>query len=244
MTTNPNTIQDNRLIHKTCERIAAKDEDINQNETLMIDDLSDANLNSDNSSNFEWEYSMRRQMQQIIPQLWLGPYASALKAKEEELSRVGITHIICVRQQIESHWIRPNFAHKYHYLTLDIADSPTQNIIQYFQIVTSFIDECFAQRGAVLVHGNAGISRSAALVIAYIMEKKNLTANQAIRVVQSKRFCIFPNEGFRQQLQEYEPILQAKGIPLSSNGGLKRPFSDEDYENMDTNQMGGQSMDS
>ena len=50
----------------------------------------------------------------------------------EELDRVGITHIICVRQDIEAHWIRPNFVGKYHYITLDIADMPTQNIIQHF----------------------------------------------------------------------------------------------------------------
>ncbi|CAG2163485.1 unnamed protein product [Oppiella nova] len=240
-----------------------KEDDMNQNEAPMGDDMNDANLNADNAANFEWEYSMRRQMQEIVPRLWLGPYASALKTKEDELCRVGVTHIICVRQQIEAHWIRPNFPLKYHYLTLDIADTPTQNIIQYFPSVcqptvplmhscliclsidpkvTKFIDDCFERNGAVLVHGNAGISRSAALVIAYIMEKQNLSASQAIRVVQNKRFCIFPNEGFRQQLQEYEPILKARGIPLSSEGGLKRPFSEEDSENMDTNQFN--SMDS
>ncbi|CAG2179043.1 unnamed protein product, partial [Oppiella nova] len=190
-----------------------KEDDMNQNEAPMGDDMNDANLNADNAANFEWEYSMRRQMQEIVPRLWLGPYASALKTKEDELCRVGVTHIICVRQQIEAHWIRPNFPLKYHYLTLDIADTPTQNIIQYFPSVTKFIDDCFERNGAVLVHGNAGISRSAALVIAYIMEKQNLSASQAIRVVQNKRFCIFPNEGFRQQLQEYEPILKARGIP-------------------------------
>lgn len=100
----------------------------------------------------EWEYSMRRQMQEIIPHIWLGPYGAALKTKvsrvypqcisdqlcsrcvrkAEELDRARITHIICVRQQCEAHWIRPNFTDKYHYLTLDIADSPTQNIIRYF----------------------------------------------------------------------------------------------------------------
>lgn len=86
--------------------------------------------------------------------------------------------------------------------------------------VSQFIDECLSKNGSVLVHGNAGISRSAALVIAYIMEKQNMTSAQAIRAVQRKRFCIFPNEGFRRQLIEYEPILQARGIPLSSNGNF------------------------
>ncbi|XP_054169108.1 serine/threonine/tyrosine-interacting protein A-like [Oppia nitens] len=210
------------------------EDEMNQNEAIKDNNNT---VDDNNAANFEWEYAMRRQMQQIVPNLWLGPYAAALKTKEEELCRVGITHIVCVRQDIESHWIRPNFPSKYKYLCLDIADTPTQQIIPHFPVVSRFIDECFQERGAVLIHGNAGISRSAALVIAYIMEKQNLTANQAIRVVQSKRFCIFPNEGFRQQLQEYEPILQARGIPLASSGGVKRSFSEEDSENMDTNQI-------
>jgi hypothetical protein len=29
----------------------------------------------------EWEYHMRREMQEIVPNVWLGPYASALKTK-------------------------------------------------------------------------------------------------------------------------------------------------------------------
>ncbi len=81
-----------------------------------------------------------------------------------------------------------------------------------------FIDQCLANKGSVLVHGNAGISRSAALVIAYVMETRGLTSAEAIRSVQRRRFCIFPNEGFRRQLIEYEPILNARGIPINSNG--------------------------
>ena len=76
--------------------------------------------------------------------------------------------------------------------------------------VKAFIDECLENKGKVLVHGSAGISRSASLVIAYIMDVTGCPANDAIRFVQKKRFCIFPNEGFRQQLMEYEPILQAR----------------------------------
>lgn len=46
------------------------------------------------------------------------------------------------------------------------------------------------------------------------------TAGEAIKLIQAKRFCIFPNEGFRRQLYEYEPILRAKlGVP----GSLERP---------------------
>lgn len=49
-----------------------------------------------------------------------------------------------------------------------------ENIIPHFSVVKRFVDECLATGGKVLIHGNAGISRSAALVLAYIMEKYGL----------------------------------------------------------------------
>lgn len=60
-------------------------------------------------------------------------------------------------------------------MVLNIADTLTENIIQHFQPVKAFIDDALNNGGKVLVHGNAGISRCAALVIAYIMEKYGLT---------------------------------------------------------------------
>ncbi len=43
----------------------------------------------------------------------------------------------------------------------------------------------------------------------------------------NRRFCINPNEHFKYQLREYEPILRARQCDLepltsSSQGGLKR----------------------
>jgi serine/threonine/tyrosine-interacting protein len=63
---------------------------------------------------------------------------------------------------------------------LDIADSATENIIQHFKKVKIFIDEGLNSGGKVLVHGNAGISRSAALVLAYLMETYGLTQQLVI----------------------------------------------------------------
>lgn len=63
----------------------------------------------------------------------------------------------------------------YRYLVLNIADTATENIIQHFQKVKVFIDEGLNSGGQALVHGNAGISRSAALVLAYVMETYGLS---------------------------------------------------------------------
>lgn len=176
---------------------------------------------------------MRREMQEIIPGLYLGPYSAAMRSKCGYLLENKVTHIVCIRQSVEAHFIRPNFPETFKYMVLDIADSATENIIQHFSKVKKFLDECCSSGGRALIHGNAGISRSAAVVIAFIMEKYGLSYKHAFSLVQRKRFCINPNEGFAHQLKEYEPIYQAKrvlqnGQTSQQTGKLKRPFDDVD----------------
>ncbi|XP_012278740.1 serine/threonine/tyrosine-interacting protein isoform X2 [Orussus abietinus] len=186
----------------------------------------------------EWTYTMRRSMQEVVPGLYLGPYSAASRSKLQALLQQGITHIVCVRQNIEAHFIRANFPDNFKYLVLDIADTATENIIQHFQKVKAFIDEGLNSGGQVLVHGNAGISRSAALVLAYVMETYGLTQTQAYAIVQQRRFCINPNEGFMAQLREYEPIYQAQktlrnGQQSSTRQRSKRTIHQMDAERTD-----------
>ncbi|KAL3266695.1 hypothetical protein HHI36_010857 [Cryptolaemus montrouzieri] len=174
-----------------------------------------------------WNYAMRRSMQEIIPGLYLGPYSAAQKQCQKHLIEAGITHIICVRQDIEAHFIRPQFTDTFTYLTLDIADNVTENIIRFFPLVKRFIDDALMKNFKVLVHGNTGTSRSATLVLAYIMEKFGLSSLEAYRYVKEKRGCINPNDGFVAQLTEYEPIYRARqtlerGETSCDNRKLKR----------------------
>ncbi|XP_037103832.1 serine/threonine/tyrosine-interacting protein isoform X1 [Syngnathus acus] len=173
----------------------------------------------------DWAYPMRREMQEILPGLFLGPYSAAMKSKLQPLERQGITHVVCVRQDIEANFIKPNFPHTFRYLVLDIADNPVENIIRFFPMTKEFIDGCLATGGKVLVHGNAGISRSAALVIAYLMETFGMKYRDAFSHIQERRFCINPNMGFVHQLQEYEAIYLAKlTIKMMSPMQLGRSF--------------------
>uniref|UniRef100_A0A8C4QJ39 Serine/threonine/tyrosine interacting protein n=1 Tax=Eptatretus burgeri TaxID=7764 RepID=A0A8C4QJ39_EPTBU len=148
----------------------------------------------------EWTYTMRREMQEIVPGVYLGPYSAAMKSKLHVLESRGVTHVVCVRQDIEANFVKPNFPERFRYLVLDIADSPLENIIRYFPVTKDFIDDCLQAGGKALIHGNAGISRSAALVIAYIMETFGLKYREAFLYLQQRRFCINPNAGFVNQL--------------------------------------------
>lgn len=58
----------------------------------------------------------------------------------------------------------------------------------------------------MLVHCQAGISRSATIVIAYCMWKEHLSADAATAVVAAARNVIWPNMGFKTQLQEFEKL--------------------------------------
>ena len=64
----------------------------------------------------------------------------------------------------------------------------------------------FAFSGKVFVHCFRGVSRSATLVIVYIMCHQNLKLEDAIMTVRKKR-AIFPNDGFLKQLIELHEHL-------------------------------------
>jgi dual specificity phosphatase 12 len=51
--------------------------------------------------------------------------------------------------------------------------------------------------GKVLVHCFAGVSRSATIIIAYMMQEHGMNYHSAFKFVKSKRPFINPNEGFR-----------------------------------------------
>lgn len=57
----------------------------------------------------------------------------------------------------------------------------------------------FVSTGKVYIHCRQGISRSATIAIAYLMIKKDLTVQEAVRRIRRNRE-ILPNEGFLKQL--------------------------------------------
>jgi hypothetical protein len=64
----------------------------------------------------------------------------------------------------------------------------------------------------VLVHCQAGVSRSASVICAYLMREYNWTAEKAVLHTHQMRRCTSPNLGFMQQLLKYQIEL---GIPTT-----------------------------
>lgn len=71
-------------------------------------------------------------------------------------------------------------------------------------------DSVASEQGKVLVHCRAGVSRSATICIAYLMQKQGLSLDSAFEFVVSRRPIIDPNLNFIQQLQKFETYLRAR----------------------------------
>ncbi|KAF8583323.1 phosphatases II [Ramaria rubella] len=184
-------------------------------------------------SDIEWRYEMRRECQEIIPGLYLGPFQ--VSKSLETLQHLGITHIVCIRDAKEAFSVKPRFPERIRYLVLDVEDSEEQNLIRLFPGAKQFIYEAIATGGSVLVHCNGGISLSPAFVVMFVMEHHHLGYEDALHMVQNRRYCISPNGGFMTQIKEYESIYRASlavaSFPQSNREQtIRRKREDEDDE--------------
>ncbi|KAH7926453.1 phosphatases II [Leucogyrophana mollusca] len=155
----------------------------------------------------EWRYEMRRECQEILPGLLLGPFQAS--KSQEVLRSLGITHIVCIRDAKEAFSVKPRFPGQFQYLTLDVEDNEEQNLIRLFPQANAFIQQALSQGGRVLVHCNGGISLSPAFVVMFVMQHCQLSWEDALHLVQNRRYCISPNGGFLTQIKEYESIYKA-----------------------------------
>jgi len=136
----------------------------------------------------------------IVPRVYLSGYYTARDA--EELSRLGITHVVSVLEYVPD--IPDNIAAQ-NRLHVCVADQPEEYILAHFEETTEFIRSALAESKSnnVLVHCFMGVSRSATVVCAYLVATTTKDAAESIKFVQSQRGIVSPNLGFRKQLDEW-----------------------------------------
>lgn len=181
----------------------------------------------------EWKYEMRRECQEIIPGLYLGPFQASKSI--ETLRQLGISHIVCIRDAKEAFSVKARFPEQFRYLVLDVEDNEEQNLIRLFPEAKQFIYDAIAGGGRVLVHCNGGISLSPAFVVMFVMEHHQMGYEDALHMVQNRRYCISPNGGFLTQIKEYESIYRASiavaSFPQNNREqNTRRKRDDEDDE--------------
>lgn len=116
----------------------------------------------------------------------------------DSLKELGIKQILSIGTGLALHT-----SEEFVYMYISIDDDPSQNISSYFDQTYAFIDAA-----PTLVHCFAGVSRSATIVIAYLMKKYTFSYDDARNLVATKRPFINPNDGFVLQLKNYEMLLK------------------------------------
>lgn len=142
---------------------------------------------------------------EIIPGLFLGNESNA----SSMCSRVGAILNMTPKNSRCDH---PE--HNQSYLQIPLQDFGGQQIEKYFSQTNAFIDGNIANN--IYIHCQMGVSRSATIVIAYLMWKMRMSLDNAIQYVKSKRPCIKPNIDFIESLRMYEMQLQSGAMPYSS----------------------------
>jgi hypothetical protein len=137
------------------------------------------------------------EISEIIPGVYISDFSAACET--EKLKDLGITHIVTVLAGVSE-----MYPDKFKYYTIDICDRKYADLTPYFDPCSEFIDEAIKNGGKVLVHCQRGASRSATIVAAYLISKKDYTCDKAINLMKERRTCVNPNDGFVQQLSEYE----------------------------------------
>lgn len=106
--------------------------------------------------------------------------------------------------------IRSKFPTNFRYLNLNMDDVPGEDISRHFQRSFEFIEDAREHGKATLVHCAMGISRSATIVLYYLMRKFNLTYEEAFDYLSNKRNIVWPNRGFRHVLKTLSKIYNRR----------------------------------
>ncbi|CAL9030699.1 unnamed protein product [Prunus brigantina] len=125
------------------------------------------------------------------------------------LQRLGITHILCLCSN-EIGQSDSQFPDLFEYKNFSICDNDDSNISSIFDEAVSFIDHVEQIGGKVLVHCFEGRSRSATLVLAYLMLRKNRTLLEAWNSLKQVHRRAQPNDGFAKVLLDLDKKLHGK----------------------------------
>ncbi|CAF1099514.1 unnamed protein product [Rotaria sordida] len=138
----------------------------------------------------------------ILPHLYLGSEWNA--SNFEELKSNNIGYILNISREIDNF-----FPGHFKYLNVRVHDHDDADLLKEWEKTFRFINEAKTNNQCCLVHCKMGISRSASTVLAYLMKENNHSLIDALEYVKTRRSCINPNGGFRNQLVIYEGILAA-----------------------------------
>lgn len=137
------------------------------------------------------------------PILWLGNLDDALN--KDWLSQEKIAVILNLSQ--ENAHIKDLPERIKHY-EINVPDHPSVRLSDHFEKTNDVLDMAIQSGKPTLVHCQVGKSRSATIVLAYLMKTFRWSLKEALEFVRKRRPIVEPNWGFMKQLQDFEQKIK------------------------------------
>ncbi|KAJ7247897.1 hypothetical protein B0H12DRAFT_1186698 [Mycena haematopus] len=155
---------------------------------------------------------MYHSMDEIIPGLFVGDLPSAKDTENLKANNIfSILSAMRGRVTISETFVR-------HQILLD--DTEETDVLVHFIPAITFIQAELDKGRGVLVHCQAGMSRSVTIVAAYLMYTRNIDTQAALDIIRQARPNIDPNPGFLQQLE----IFHQASFSISRKNQTTRRF--------------------
>ncbi|KIY00517.1 uncharacterized protein Z520_04202 [Fonsecaea multimorphosa CBS 102226] len=142
----------------------------------------------------------------ILPNLYLSDIhtaAAVLSPNYNAPNRPRIKYVLSVIDNPDKQpKVPPGHEAEFVLKMISLRDNVNFDLLQVLGEACAFIKASLQNNdGGVLVHCQKGVSRSAAVVIAFIMEEMDLDYDTAFRYVRGGRSKAKPNSGFQKQLE-------------------------------------------
>ncbi|KAF1978881.1 phosphatases II [Bimuria novae-zelandiae CBS 107.79] len=138
-------------------------------------------------------------------------YIGGLYALHQQhlLQALPITHVLSVVDY------EPNLSKLTHLkgvkkMHVWVQDDPDEDLLKWFEKTGGFIKKALEGSGGVFVHCAMGKSRSAAVVVAWLVERYGVSWEEGLKQVEEGRPVCDPNPGFKEQLAVWERIVKEK----------------------------------
>ncbi|XP_025921291.1 dual specificity protein phosphatase 12 [Apteryx rowi] len=147
------------------------------------------------------EGAQRSGMVAVLPGLYVGGAESC--SSPEALAAAGVVAVLTVDAEEAP---LPAAVPGVRALHVRARDEPGADLLSRFDDCAAFIGAARATGGAALVRCAAGVSRSAAVVTAYLMKSEGLRREEAYAAVKAAKPDVEVNPGFEGQLKLYEAM--------------------------------------
>jgi hypothetical protein len=143
---------------------------------------------------------------QVDSNIFIGNHESAKSL--DHLADNKITHIVNAAIEI------PNYhSGRFNYINAGLYDNPKlgdEDLLRILEPIYRYISAIISKNPSakILVHCHMGMSRSASIVIYYLMRHNNWSYEESLKYLINRRPIVKPNRWYQQQLLDIEKLLK------------------------------------